>query len=219
VLREIISGATDLSKRLLASVLCTFVLSCAAVFFWTSTGETQTAKPSVRPRLVILIIIDQFRNDYLDRFRPHFVAGGFNRLMSGARFTTCRYDYAVTATGPGHASIATGTYPSNHGIIENAWYDRELKRPANCVEDGSTRIVDSAQGPSEKRGASPHFLLGTPLGIELPIQGGFNLSERPRGYPARRPYRQRRLLVPGIDRKVRFEHLLHACPPKLGGRV
>ena len=160
-------------KRLLTSVLCTFVLGCAAVLFWTSTGETQTAKPPVRPRLVILIIIDQFRNDYLDRFRPHFVAGGFNRLMSGARFTTCRYDYAITATGPGHASIATGTYPSNHGIIENAWYDRELKRPVNCVEDGSTRIVDSAQGPNEKRGASPHFLLGTTLGDELRLASDF----------------------------------------------
>ena len=158
-------------KRLIASLLCILALTCAAALFCTSTGETQTAKPPTRPRLVILIIIDQFRNDYLDRFRPYFVEGGFNHLMSGARFTTCRYNYAVTATGPGHASIATGTYSNIHGIIENEWYDRALKRPVNCVEDPDTRIVDSAQGPGEKRGASPHFLLGSSRASARTIAG------------------------------------------------
>lgn len=162
-----------MTKRRIASLLCILALSCAAVLFWSSTGETETAKPSTRPRLVILIIIDQFRNDYLDRFRPYFVEGGFNRLMSGARFTTCRYNYAITATGPGHASIATGTYSNIHGIIENEWYDRALKRPVNCVEDPDTRIVDSARGSGEKRGASPHFLLGSTLGDELRLASNF----------------------------------------------
>ncbi len=162
-----------MTKRRIASLLCILALSCAVVLFWSSTGETETAKPSTRPRLVILIIIDQFRNDYLDRFRPYFVEGGFNRLMSGARFTTCRYNYAITATGPGHASIATGTYSNIHGIIENEWYDRALKRPVNCVEDPDTRIVDSAQGSGEKRGASPHFLLGSTLGDELRLASNF----------------------------------------------
>jgi predicted AlkP superfamily pyrophosphatase or phosphodiesterase len=162
-----------MTKRLVASLLCVFALSCTAVLLWTSPGATQAAKPSTRPRLVILIIIDQLRNDYLDRFRPYFVEGGFNRLMSGARFTTCRYDYAITATGPGHASIATGAYSNTHGIVENEWYDRALKRPVNCVEDPGTRIVDSAQGPGEKRGASPQFLQGTTLGDELRLASNF----------------------------------------------
>ena len=162
-----------MTNRRIACLLCILALSCAVVLFWNSTGKTQAAKPPSRPRLVILIIIDQFRNDYLDRFRPYFVEGGFNRLMSGARFTTCRYNYAITATCPGHASIATGTYSNIHGIIENEWYDRALKRPVNCVEDQSTRIVESAQGPGEKRGASPQFLQGSTLGDELRLASSF----------------------------------------------
>jgi len=160
-------------KRLLRYILWIAALSVGTTLIWSSRAGTETTKPPARPRLVILIIIDQFRNEYLDRFRPYFVQGGFNRLMKGARFTHCSHDYAVTFTGPGHASIATGTYPNIHGIIGNDWYDRTLKRPVNCVEDPNTRIVDSAQGSSEQRGASPRYLLGSTLGDELRLASNF----------------------------------------------
>jgi len=83
----------------------------------SESGPAAAVNTPARPKLVILLTIDQFRNDYIDRFRPYFVAGGFNRLLEGARFTNCRYNYASTITGPGHATIATGAYSNIHGII------------------------------------------------------------------------------------------------------
>ena len=102
-----------------------------------------------RPKLVLVLVIDQFRYDYLIRFRPLFGPGGFNRLLEGgAVFTDCRFDYVTTMTGPGHATLLTGAYPSLHGIIENYWYDRETKRRVYCVEDLHTRTVASRQTAS-----------------------------------------------------------------------
>jgi len=121
-----------------------------------------------RPKLLLIIVIDQFRYDYLVRFRQKFVAGGFNLLLSGgACFADCRYDYATTATGPGHASIFTGAYPNVHGIIGNEWYDHSLRRTVNCVEDPATKLVRGPDGAEEKPGFSPHYLIGSTLGDEL----------------------------------------------------
>lgn len=163
----------DLSKRLLSLAAGVALLIAGLALAGSSQTRPPAAKAPARPRLVLQITIDQFRADYLDRFRPQFVAGGFNRLMSGARFTQCRYDYASTITGPGHATLATGAYPNHHGIIANAWYDRALKRSVNCVEDLNTRIVDSAEGSRDQRGASPHWLMGSTLTDELKIATHF----------------------------------------------
>jgi predicted AlkP superfamily pyrophosphatase or phosphodiesterase len=122
-----------------------------------------------RPRLVVVIVIDQFRYDYLVRFRPQFSAGGFNLLLSGASFSDCRYDYATTITGPGHATLFTGTYSNIHGIIENEWYDRTSHHMAYCVADPDTRLVGGTEGP----GASPTNLLVDTLGDELRLASNF----------------------------------------------
>lgn len=160
------------SRRFLALAMV-LVAALALLVFWPSSGFTEDPAPPQKPKLVIIIIIDQFRNDYLDRFRPYFVGRGFNLLLGGARFTACRYDYAVTVTGPGHATLLTGTYPNHHGIIENEWFDRSLRRPINCVEDPDTKLVDSASGPTEQRGASPRNLLDNTLGDEMRIASRF----------------------------------------------
>ena len=121
-----------------------------------------------RPKLVLIIVIDQFRYDYLVRFRQKFVAGGFNLLLNGgACFADCRYDYATTITGPGHATLLTGAYSNLHGIISNEWYDRSLRRTVNCVEDSATKLVSGPEGAGEKPGFSPHYLIGSTLGDEL----------------------------------------------------
>ena len=121
-----------------------------------------------RPKLIVILVIDQFRYDYLIRFRPYFVAKGFNLLLEGgAVFTDCRYDYASTITGPGHASLLTGAYPNQHGIIENEWYDRAQHRRVYCVEDPTTHTVASRDGPSSAPGFSPRNLIGSTLGDEL----------------------------------------------------
>jgi predicted AlkP superfamily pyrophosphatase or phosphodiesterase len=121
-----------------------------------------------RPKLVLIIVIDQMRYDYLVRFRTRFAQGGFNRLLSGgANFADCRYDYATTITGPGHATLLTGTYSNIHGIIGNEWYDRSNHRMVSCVEDSATMLVSGPDRTDESRGSSPHYLIGSTLGDEL----------------------------------------------------
>jgi predicted AlkP superfamily pyrophosphatase or phosphodiesterase len=132
--------------------------------------EQPAAFPNAgRPKLVLIVVIDQFRYDYLERFRPYFVARGFNLLLGGASFVDCRYDYATTATCPGHATLLTGAYPNVHGIIANQWYDNRLGRQVYCAEDPDTKLVGGTVGP----GFSPRNLLGSTLGDELRLATGF----------------------------------------------
>lgn len=166
--RSLLDEEIILAKRYSLIAFLTLVL-------WAALGPivkplAQVGSPSApqRPKLVVELVIDQFPYDYLVRFRPYFVAGGFKLLMSGANFVNCRYDDATTVTGAGHASLATGAYPDLHGIIGNQWYDRELHRQVYCVEDDSTRMV-GGEGP----GRSPHFLLGNTLGDQMRLDSGF----------------------------------------------
>jgi predicted AlkP superfamily pyrophosphatase or phosphodiesterase len=123
-----------------------------------------------RPRLVVLLVIDQFRQEYLLRFGPFFNDRGFRRLLtSGAVFSQCHYEQAPTVTAPGHATISTGATPSTHGIIANEWYDREAGEIVTSVSDPSRRVVGSASG----RASSPHRLIGTTLGDELRLSTNF----------------------------------------------
>lgn len=160
-------------KRVIGISLLIFLLVLAVFSGTRSHGTTAAPEAVRRPKLIIVIVIDQFRPDYLVRFRPQFVERGFNLLLSGANFVNCRYDYGVTATGPGHATLLTGTYPSIHGIIENSWYDRSLGRELNCVEDPTSKLVDSGSGASDQRGASPRNLQGSTLGDELRMASDF----------------------------------------------
>ena len=108
-----------------------------ALLFGVLAVPALAAEPE-RPRLVVLVVFDQLRGDYLAKWKPLFGPDGFARMQAdGAWFTNCHYPYAATATGPGHASILTGCGPDVHGIIQNGWYDRQLGAVVNCAE--STR--------------------------------------------------------------------------------
>lgn len=156
-------------KRLsVIPVLAAFVLLVVYPLARPQAGP-EIEHPHSRPKLIVMLIIDQFPYNYLVRFRPYFVQGGFNLLLSGANFTACRYDYAKTATGPGHASLATGAYPDVHGIIGNDWYDRSRHGQMNCVEDDSTRLVGAGEGA----GRSPRNLIGDTLADELRLETNF----------------------------------------------
>jgi arylsulfatase A-like enzyme len=97
------------------------------------------AEPA-RPKLVVLVVFDQMRGDYIEKWKPYFGTDGFVRLETdGAWFTNCQYPYAITATGPGHSSMLTGCGPDVHGIVGNTWYDRKAAIVVNCSED--TRYV------------------------------------------------------------------------------
>ena len=87
-------------------------------------------------KIVVGVVVDQMCYDYLYRFQGKFGKGGFNKLIKqGANCRNTNYNYVPTYTGPGHASIYTGTTPDNHGIVGNEWYDRSKKEVINCVTD------------------------------------------------------------------------------------
>src|SRR4051812_35056132 len=113
-----------------------------------------------RPRLVVVVVVDQMRADYLDRFAPLF-HGGFARFIhDGTVFTEARHDHSGTETSPGHATLSTGTFPSHSGIIANNWYDRTEARVVYSVDDSSVTIG----GHPRELGRSPRRLLTDALG-------------------------------------------------------
>ena len=122
---------------------------------------------NARPKLVVVIVIDQFRGDYLERYRDQFGDGGFRVFLDrGAYFTDCNYDYANTSTAPGHATLFTGSYTSGHGIVANEWWDPQKKKRVTAVDDDATKLVGGGKtGP----GASPHNLTSDTLGDELKL--------------------------------------------------
>jgi predicted AlkP superfamily pyrophosphatase or phosphodiesterase len=125
-----------------------------------------------RPRLIVIVIVDQFRGDFLERSRSTFGPDGFNLFLEhGAVFTDCRYDYANTHTAPGHATLLTGAYPDGHGIGGNQWWDQEKKRLVTSVEDERTQLL-GLPGAETKPGASPRKLLASTLGDVLKLATG-----------------------------------------------
>lgn len=134
------------------------------------------------PRLTVVISVDQMRADFLDRFAPHFVEGGFRRFREGANFPNCFHRHGVTKTGPGHATILTGVMPSVHGIISNEWLLKTWPNleEVNCVEDRDSPLVGlgprgfrSPGGVLEaKSGRSPRHLLAPTIGDRLKERHG-----------------------------------------------
>jgi arylsulfatase A-like enzyme len=141
------------------------------------------------PKLVVVIVIDQFRGDYLERYRDQFGEAGFRFLLErGAYFPNCNYNYANTRTAPGHSTLFTGAYSNGHGIAANEWWDSNKKRIVTSVEDDDTKLVGVS---AAKAGASPHNLLADTLGDELKLatQGkarvfGVSLKDRAAVLPA-----------------------------------
>lgn len=123
-----------------------YKLFFSGLFFISTFSFSQTDS---KPKLVVGIVVDQMCYDYLYRFENKLSDKGFLKLLrQGVSCENTHYNYVPTYTGPGHASIYTGTTPNNHGIVGNEWYHRGLKREINCVEDTSVFSIGttSAQG-------------------------------------------------------------------------
>ncbi len=133
----------------------------------------------VKPRLVVLISIDQFRADYLARFSDLFLpvegpqgVGGFRWLMErGAYHTDAHHDHYPLFTGPGHSIHFTGAPPYKTGIVGNEWFDREMNAVRYCVQDPKSPLVGAAD-PDGKRGISPITLRTSTVGDELKMATG-----------------------------------------------
>jgi predicted AlkP superfamily pyrophosphatase or phosphodiesterase len=121
-----------------------------------------------RPKLVVGIVVDQMRQEYLYRFANKFGEGGFKRMMDeGFMLKNSHYNYIPTVTGAGHASVYTGTTPAHHGIIGNDWYDKELKKNVYCAGDENYSTVGSVSVEDGKM--SPHRMLTTTITDELKL--------------------------------------------------
>jgi predicted AlkP superfamily pyrophosphatase or phosphodiesterase len=98
-------------------------------------------KVPAKPKLVVLLVVDQMRADYVDKFR-HQWTGGLKRLVTeGAWFRDAAYPYAATETCVGHATISTGAFPATHGMVANAWWDRETQKMVTCTSDPKAKNV------------------------------------------------------------------------------
>jgi hypothetical protein len=119
-----------------------------------------------RPRLVLGIVVDQFRYDYLERFRADYKGGLAKFLSQGAVFTNAHYEHFPTVTAIGHSTFMTGATPSVSGIVGNEWYDRESGKQVTSVSDDGTKLLGG-----EGRGSSPHRMLVSTICDELKMSG------------------------------------------------
>jgi len=132
------------------------------IFFFCSTSFSQK---STSPKLVVGIVIDQMCYEYLYRYESKFSANGFKKLMNkGTHCRNTQFNYVPTYTGPGHASIYTGTTPNNHGIIGNEWFDRNTGKDVNCVDDSTVFGVGT---DSEEGKCSPYYLKANTITDQL----------------------------------------------------
>ena len=152
-------------RRLALLLLCALPFSSSTAF-----ADAYDAKP----KLIIILVFDQFRGDYLDRYRTHFTAkNGWNLFLDqGAHFTDCYYDYANLVTAAGHATIGTGAYTDGHGIPLNDWWEvgpDGVPHSVSSVSDPRYKLVGAPAGTADLTGASPYRELATTLGDELAL--------------------------------------------------
>ena len=144
----------------------------ALILFLISVSIAQPASPGraplPKPKLVVTIMVDQFRYDYLMRWRQQY-HGGLHRLLTqGANFTDAHLGHYPTVTAMGHAGVLTGAYPINSGVIGNDWYDRGLDRNIESITDFKEK--DLGEG-NKSPGASPRRLLVSTVGDQMKMAG------------------------------------------------
>src|SRR5262245_7162196 len=163
-------------RRQLASTLClilafTNLLSNVPAAAQQRRRGAASSPNAVKPvRLVVGIVIDQFRYDYLTRFEDQFGEGGFKRLLNGgAVFTNANYIHVPTYTACGHATFMSGSTPALDGIIGNEWFDRESGKRITSVTDAKVKLLGGREGAD---GMSTSRMLGSTIGDELRLANG-----------------------------------------------
>jgi predicted AlkP superfamily pyrophosphatase or phosphodiesterase len=167
--RKIVAPAASL---VIAGLLCSVLAPFAAA--QRSPRANAAPPPSGRPKLVVILMVDQFRYDYLERFADLFGNDGFKRLMNGgAFFTQANYDYVPTVTAAGHAAVHTGSVPAMNGINGNIVVDAETGKTAAIVADSTTHVVTSDGVNEKSTSASPRSLSGTTIGDQIRLSNNF----------------------------------------------
>jgi len=138
-------------------LLVTLILPACAPVYAQSTPT--------RPKLVVLLVADQFSYNYIPRYLDKLTSGGIRLLMDkGATFTNCKFTNAGTQSAVGHSIIATGAYPWCTGIVGDNWYDRRKNKPISAVSDDAMKIVGGAAS-----GSSSHYMQGTTIGDQMKL--------------------------------------------------
>jgi predicted AlkP superfamily pyrophosphatase or phosphodiesterase len=160
-------------KALALGVLTTgFLANCvtAQAPKTAAAAERKAEKPTT-PKLVVLLVVDQMRGDYVDKFQDQWT-GGLKRLLTeGAWFRSAAYPYAATETCVGHSTISTGSFPASHGMVANAWWDRGEQKMVTCTSDPNAKNTAYAGG-STKGGDSAWRMQMPAFAEELKFQTG-----------------------------------------------
>ena len=149
------------------------IVSALAVLLSAAPGAQQPSNPA-ELRMVLLIAVDQFRYDYLTRFRTDYTTGFKRLLANGAVFTNAYLEHYPTVTAIGHSTMLSGATPSVSGIIGNDWFDRESGKSVASITDETVKPI----GATDAAKASPRRLLVTTLGDEMRLASGV-----PKGAP------------------------------------
>lgn len=159
-----------MSKKLIPFLLLFFIITSLSAQKKKSTVSFEASNAD-KPKLVVGIVVDQMRYDFLYRYSEKYSSGGFKRLMNeGFNCRNNHYDYAPTVTAAGHAAIFTGSIPAINGIIGNEWFNQKTGKSVYCVEDSSVRTV----GSDSKAGLmSPKNLLVSTITDQLKIANNF----------------------------------------------
>ncbi len=160
-----------LNKRSLSRTRTTAFLALAVMLLSTVSSAQFPLPP--RPKLVLFIAIDQFRYDYLTRFRSEYTGGLKTLLDRGAIFANANLEHYPTVTAIGHSTMLTGATPSISGIVGNDWFDRKSGKSVTSVSDETTKLL----GGGDRTGSSPRRLLVSTVGDELKRS---NLSVTPK---------------------------------------
>lgn len=148
-------------------------LAAGVLLFSATASHAQKRDANARPKLAIVIVVDQFREEYLSRYSKFFGKDGFNRLMkNGAHFTNAHYSHATTYTGPGHAQILSGSFGHTNGIIGNRWWNPQSKQVETMFYDADAKIPGVELSPKDDD-TSPRNFIGNNLSDELLLSNHF----------------------------------------------
>jgi len=157
-------------RKILATMVCAGLVAPSALA-QRETGVRRAAQKTTNaPKLVVVLVVDQMRGDYPERYGHQWTKGLRRLLEQGARFRQAAYAYMNTITCAGHSTISTGSNPATHGIVLNAWWDRETGKQVGCTEDPRAQTI--SYGAPAKGGHSAFRLEVPTLADELRAQSG-----------------------------------------------
>ncbi len=144
----------------------------AGVLLCPPMGRAEDPPAPARPKLLVLLVVDQMRGDYFELYGKNWTGGLARLYKGGARYTNAAYPYFNTVTCAGHATIGTGTFPATHGMVLNGWWDRKSNRVVSCTDDPHSSLIGYGNGKPTGNGNSPGKLLAPTFASELRSQRG-----------------------------------------------